>query len=65
MNFASQPATKQVHGLHKTVPGSAKVEVVGGAKPLHRKGESADLDPLRLMPYEGIVVSWDYEAKEL
>ncbi|KAK3757983.1 hypothetical protein RRG08_058295 [Elysia crispata] len=65
LNFASQPATKQVHGLHKTVPGSAKVEVVGGAKPLHRKGESADLDPLRLMPYEGIVVSWDYEAKEL
>ncbi|RUS84181.1 hypothetical protein EGW08_008068 [Elysia chlorotica] len=65
LNFASQPATKQLHGLHKTVPGSAKVEVVGGTQVLHHKGGSAGLDPLKLMPYEGIVVSWDYEAKEL
>ena len=65
LNFASQPSTKQLHGLHETVPSSAKVEVVGGTDALHQMGRSAGLDPVKLMPYEGIVVSWDYEAKEL
>ncbi|GFO34016.1 neutral and basic amino acid transport protein rbat [Plakobranchus ocellatus] len=65
LNFASQPATKQLHCLHQTVPTSAKVEIVSGTDALHTRGGSADLDPIKLMPYEGIVVSWDYEAKEL
>ncbi|GFR96779.1 neutral and basic amino acid transport protein rBAT [Elysia marginata] len=65
LNFASKSATKQLHGLHETVPGSAKVEIVAGTKTNHRRGSSAGLSPVKLKPYEGIVVSWDYKAKEL
>lgn len=65
LNFAPKTVKKHLHGLHETVPGSAKVEVVGGSNTFHRKEHQASLDPVRLKPYEGIVVSWDYQAKEL
>ncbi|KAK0050467.1 neutral and basic amino acid transport protein rBAT [Biomphalaria pfeifferi] len=65
LNFADKEARKTLKGRHSTIPGSASVEVAWGEKKLHSKGGSAGLDPVTLAPYEGIVVSWDYKAKEL
>ncbi|KAK6970209.1 Neutral and basic amino acid transport protein rBAT, partial [Biomphalaria glabrata] len=65
LNFADKEARKTLKGRHSTIPGSASVEVAWGDKKLHSKGGSAGLDPVTLAPYEGIVVSWDYKAKEL
>lgn len=65
LNFAGKEVTKDFSGVHGTIPDSATVEIVSGVGALHSKGESANLNSLSLAPSEGIVVSWDYKAKEL
>uniref|UniRef100_A0A0B7B5B9 Glycosyl hydrolase family 13 catalytic domain-containing protein n=1 Tax=Arion vulgaris TaxID=1028688 RepID=A0A0B7B5B9_9EUPU len=65
LNFVNKTVNKAYTGVHETIPGSAKVELVTGAGATHSKGDNADLTNLPLAPFEGIVVSWDYQAKEL
>lgn len=65
LNFAGKEVTKDFSGVHATIPDSATVEIVSGVGALHSKAGSANLNSLSLAPSEGIVVSWDYKAKEL
>lgn len=65
LNFAGKEVTKDFSGVHTTIPDSATVEIVSGAGALHSKAGSANLNSLSLAPSEGIVLSWDYKAKEL
>ncbi|CAL1533888.1 unnamed protein product [Lymnaea stagnalis] len=63
LNFVNTETKKTLAGKHSTIPGSATIEITWGSS--RRQGGSAGLDPLALAPFEGIVVSWDYKAKEL
>ncbi|XP_059151239.1 neutral and basic amino acid transport protein rBAT-like [Physella acuta] len=65
LNFVDKESKKRLTGRHSTVPGSASVNIAWGSKKRHRKGGSTNLDPVTLAPFEGIVVSWDYKAKDL
>ncbi|KAH9498211.1 Neutral and basic amino acid transport protein rBAT [Bulinus truncatus] len=65
LNFGHTETKKSLTGRHSTIPGSATVEIAWGKDKVHSKGGSARLDPVTLAPYEGIVVTWDYKAKEL
>ncbi|CAG5126663.1 unnamed protein product [Candidula unifasciata] len=65
LNFAGKDVQKDFRGVHPSIPASATVEIVTGKGARHTKSGSAHLNSLALAPFEGIVVSWDYKAKEL
>ena len=65
VNFGFSKLSATFTGSHSTIPNTGKVELVSGSNSGITRGQSIGLDPLTLAAEEGVVISWDYEAKEL
>ncbi|KAK3607837.1 hypothetical protein CHS0354_031339 [Potamilus streckersoni] len=63
INFASSEVSGDFTGSHDTVQDKGAVEI--DSEFIYSSEAEVDPKSLKLKPYNGIVVSWDYKAKEL
>ncbi|XP_071101382.1 alpha-glucosidase-like isoform X1 [Haliotis cracherodii] len=65
INFGSGTETRKYTDTHKTIPEEADVELTTENGVKLQVGNTASLTSLELGPYQGVVLSWEYVAKEL
>lgn len=65
LNFANQSVTGNFYGTYETIPSEGSVTLVTGKDVGYAKGDKISTSGVNLGPYHGIVISWDYVAKEL
>ena len=63
MNFGSNTAKRDFIGSHDTIP--EKGQVVLSHSSSYDLEDEVELGGLEIGPFGGVVVSWDYVAKEL
>lgn len=63
LNFGATKVTADFVGSHDTIPSEAVVALAHGAP--YEVEDDAVLSSLEIDGYGGLVVSWDYVAKEL
>ncbi|XP_076437122.1 alpha-glucosidase-like isoform X2 [Babylonia areolata] len=65
LNFANTTVWKNYGGTYNTIPGEASVALRTGSDVKYNKGDKVSTSGLELGPHQGVVLSWDYVAKEL
>ncbi|KAK7092497.1 hypothetical protein V1264_008234 [Littorina saxatilis] len=65
LNFANTSATRSYHGTYYTIPSEATVALRTGSDVPYTKGDKVSTSGVYLGPHQGVVLSWDYVAKEL
>lgn len=65
INFGSGTETRKYTDTHDTIPEEADVELTTENGVKLQVGNTASLTSLELGPYQGVVLSWEYVAKEL
>lgn len=65
LNFANRSVTRDYYRTYYTIPSDATVALRTGSDVSYRKGDKVSTSGLRLGPHQGVVLSWDYVAKEL
>ncbi|XP_067685673.1 alpha-glucosidase-like isoform X2 [Haliotis asinina] len=65
INFGSGTETRKYTDTHDTIPESADVELTTENGVKLQVGGTAQCASLELGPYQGVVLSWEYVAKEL
>ena len=65
INFGSKAETHDYTSYHSTIQAAATVELTTGSDVGFSVEDEVNADSLTLGPLQGIVVSWDYKAKEL
>ncbi|KAL8564649.1 hypothetical protein ACOMHN_004143 [Nucella lapillus] len=65
LNFANTTVSKNYAGTYSTIPSEASVVLRTGSDVRHKKGDKVSTSGLELGPHQGVVLSWDYVAKEL
>lgn len=65
INFGNKAETHDYTSYHSTIQADAIAELITGSDVGFSVEDDVEADSLRLGPMQGIVVSWDYKAKEL
>lgn len=65
LNFANKSVTRDFYGSYYTIPSDATVALRTGSDVAYRKGDKVSSSGIQLGPHQGVVLSWDYVAKEL
>ncbi|KAK7481050.1 hypothetical protein BaRGS_00027686 [Batillaria attramentaria] len=65
LNFANETVSRSFRGAYETIPSQGSVALVTGTDVSYTKGDKISTSGVTLGPYQGVVLSWDYVAKEL
>ncbi|XP_025080425.1 maltase A2-like [Pomacea canaliculata] len=65
LNFVNQTVTKSFCGAYSTIASQGEVVLVTSSDVIYKKGNSVSCSGVQLGPYQGLVMSWNYAAKEL
>jgi hypothetical protein len=65
INFGNKAETHDYTSYHSTIQAAATAELTTGSDVGFSVEDEVNADSLTLGPLQGIVVSWDYKAKEL
>lgn len=65
INFASVPQKRDYTKFHSTIQSTASFDLTTGGSESFDSDTDVDTSDLTLGPMQGVVVSWDFVAKEL
>ena len=65
INFGNKAETHDYTSYHSTIQAAATAVLTTGSDVGFNVEDEVEADSLTLGPLQGIVVSWDYKAKEL
>lgn len=65
LNFANKTLKKDFYNSFETIPKKADVILVTGKDVVYKEGDTISSSGVELGPYQGVVLSWEFVAKEL